>query len=207
MLGAEGVKTAVLTRLDMMMPVSLAVRRAISGARVEELPEIRRYFPHADVPEPTVDMFPLITVTAEGTNGELSNEQRNVGGVITEFHMEYSIMVRLYALVESQAGDAQARLQVERLALAAREALLGDQELDVPGDDEATVEFERWAEEYDVSGSPESGVWEAQATLVVPVATVEYLDRAPYINARKAVLESWDVEKVPTSTAFPPKAA
>lgn len=206
MLGAEGVKTAVLTRLHQMMPTALTVRRGITGATEAELPGVAHYFPYADVAAST-DMYPLVTVTAEGTNGELTNQRSRVGSVVECYEFEYTILVRAYALVESQAGEPAARLQVERLALAAREALLGDTTLDVAGEDEAEVSFARWAEEYEVNGDPERGIWEAQAVLAVPVSTVEYLDRAPYIAARQAVLQSWEVAQVPASTGIPPAPA
>lgn len=202
MLGAEGVKRAVIGRLQATMPVALGVRRHVTGATVFDLPEVKRFYPTTEITAATYQ-FPLCTVTAEGTNGELSNQRGRVGAVVEEFEFEYTILVRLHALVDSQAGGPAARLQAERLALAAREALLGDTELDAPGEDEATVVFERWAEEYEVAGDPDAGVWEAVCTLQVPVATVEHLDRGPYIAARQAVLKTWDVEQVPASTAFP----
>jgi hypothetical protein len=204
-LGPEGVKTAVLTRLHHMMPVALGVRRDITGATVHELPDVRHYFPTSEV-SASSDMYPLITVTAEGTNGELSNKRARIGAVVEEFEFEYTVLIRLSALVESQAGGPAARLQVERLSLAAREALLGATELDVPGRDEAEVQFERWAEEYEVNGDLERGIWEAQSILAVPIATTEYLDTSPYRDARQAILESWDVEQVPASTGIPPTA-
>lgn len=206
MLGAEGVKRAVIARLRTMMPVSLDIRRKLTGATIFDLPEVAHYSPYLVPSDMDVSRFPLITVTAEGTNGELSNQRRRVGSVVEEFEFEYTVLVQIHVMVDSQAGEPQARLRVERMALAVREALLGDTELDVPGDDEADVVFERWTEEYDATPPEDQGAWIADASLSVPIATVEHLDRAPYIQARQAVLESWDVEQLPTSTAFPDAA-
>lgn len=203
MLGAEGVKRAVIGRLQVTMPVAVQVRRAITGTTAAEIPDVTRFYPSLIPHGMDLSRFPYVTVTIEGTNGELSNQRTNVGSIVEGFEFEYTVAIQLHVLVESQSGEQQARLQVERLALAVREALLGDTELDAPGRDEADVMFERWAEEYDATPPDNEGAWVASAFLAVPVATTEYLDRAPYIDARNAVLQSWDVDKLATGTAYP----
>lgn len=183
------------------MPTSLQIRREITGASPVELPDVKRFYANL-LPESvaSIDRFPFGTVTAEGTNGELSNQidPETVGNLVEKFDFEYTILVVFHVLVESHAGEGAARLQVERLALAAREALLSVRTLVASDDgDEAEVKFDRWVEEYDADPPQDEGAWIASARLLVPVATREVLDRSPYLDETRAVLHSWDTGRLP----------
>ena len=196
MLGAEGVKRLLIRRFKEVMPTALEVRRALTGATVADLPDVKRWYPTA-VPDVPAGLFPFATVTVEGTNGELSNEMDTSDFMEHEFTIEYTVLLTLWTMVNSQAGDAQARLQVERLALAARETALQSRELTTDAEkDSALVNYARWVEEYDITQPDNTGAWLASATLQIPVLATEYLDRAPYLPGNLAVLRSHEQDRV-----------
>ena len=197
MLGAEGVKNLVIDRLAQVVPVALGIRREVVGATVEELPDVKAYYPAPqDQTQVPSGMWPFVTVHVDDTPGEVSNVAPPSGSSepVQEYQLEYNVLVGInaWSAVAGDTGAFAARLQAERLALACREALLQDRDLQGPAirpdDDEwadwATVNYDRWVEDYGVLTADKGGSWMGQAVLKVPVLAHEYLDTSPYRDHR-----------------------
>ncbi|MCG7424610.1 hypothetical protein [Kocuria rhizophila] len=219
MLGAEGVKNLVIDRLAQVVPVSLRIRREIVGATVGELPDVQAYFPGPqDHEQVEAGLWPFVTVHVDDTPGEVSNVAPPSGSdeVVQEYQLEYNVLVGVNAWsgVPGDPGAFAARLQAERLALACREALLQDRDLQGPavrpGEDEwvdwASVNYDRWVEDYGVYASTGAGAWIGQALLKVPVLAHEYLDRSPYMDNRMYMITAFEVAQAdPVTGAIIPE--
>lgn len=184
MLGAEGVKSLVIDRLIESVPTAITAVAHRVGASEGEIPAPTGYYPSkvpaADVP---TGGYPFVTVNALDTDGEITSEILTAGEIVEQFQLGYNVAIVIYTQVSGQGGEPLARLQAERLALALREALLWERQLaPADSDESAEINFARWAEDYDTTYADDTGSWLGWASLIVPITTVESLDRAPHLD-------------------------
>jgi len=120
MLGAEGVATAILQKLETRLPAKVTEFRTRYGTTAAALPMPASLY-STEVDVLSVDKYPAIIVTTVDTTGRIGNRQLQGTGEVDVYQYKYRMRVFLYV---TGTDHGPTDLLRKRYALAAREVLL-----------------------------------------------------------------------------------
>lgn len=181
MLGAEGVKKRIISRLKASMPAGIEAVAHEAGVDPRAIPAPKVYYPSRILPRSLpADRFPAVSVFVEETDGDLGTGIANPGAKVEQFQIRYNVTIGVHTMV-ANSGSLKATLEAERLVSAVLRSLMWKRILVGDGKDSATVGAIDWRLEFDSNPfDDEMNAWLGFAGTTVKISTNEFFDHAPF---------------------------